>query len=85
MNTVDSFDYVFKFGKYKGKTFRDVYWLNPGYLLWAHENVRWFTLSDEMLSRVKQGIKDLKNARNQTGPDPATEYALEVYGSDIMY
>jgi len=30
-------DWVFTFGKYKGKTVREVMEDNPGYLIWAHE------------------------------------------------
>ena len=35
------------FGKYKGKTVEEVMTLDPGYLLWAYNNIEWFTIDKE--------------------------------------
>lgn len=44
--------YTLTFGKYKGKKIEDVIEEDPKYLLWAHENIEWFQLSDEALEDV---------------------------------
>jgi len=36
--TINSYEYVFTFGKYKGKTCDEVADKNPGYLVWLDEN-----------------------------------------------
>ena len=35
---IDSYDYVFTFGKYKGFTCEKVIDVNPAYILWLNEN-----------------------------------------------
>lgn len=35
-------DHVLTFGKYKGRTLKDVYLENPGYLVWAENNIETF-------------------------------------------
>ena len=35
------------FGKYKGKTVKEVMTLDPGYILWAYNNIEWFTIDKE--------------------------------------
>lgn len=35
-------DYVLTFGKYKGRTLQEVYQENPGYLVWAENNIETF-------------------------------------------
>lgn len=37
------------FGKYKGKTIRDVLIENPSYIIWASENVSWFKVKPYVL------------------------------------
>lgn len=38
------------FGKYKGRTVREVFRENPSYLAWAHVNVPFFKLTPDLAS-----------------------------------
>lgn len=42
------------FGKYKGRTPKEVLYINPGYIVWAKENVSLFECSDEVYEQAKE-------------------------------
>jgi hypothetical protein len=44
--------YKFSFGKYQGKTVKEVIEVDPAYLLWADSTIDWFILSDEVSKKV---------------------------------
>ena len=50
--TVVDGNYVFTFGKYKGRIVDDCY--DPGYLLWCDENIDWFELDDELRAQFAE-------------------------------
>lgn len=39
-------DDIINFGKYKGKTIHQVLHSDASYLVWAHNNIKWFKLSE---------------------------------------
>ncbi len=51
-------DYILPFGKYKGTSVGDVLELNPGYLLWAVENIEWFDLHADILEEAEEVMDD---------------------------
>lgn len=55
---------VFDFGKHKGLTVGEVLEVDPGYVLWAHENTERLRLSPELEQQVRQHIAELKDAAN---------------------
>jgi len=46
--TVFTLESVLNFGKHKGKTVREVMNTSPGYIVWAHDNIDWFGLPNEL-------------------------------------
>ncbi len=52
---IDSKDYVMPFGKYKGKTIKEVIegWCDAQYLVWLHENSDGFELSANLLEECE--------------------------------
>lgn len=42
------------FGKYKGQKVDTLIEIDPGYLLWANENVSYFSLTDEQIQACKK-------------------------------
>lgn len=46
--TVFTLDSVLNFGKYKGKTVREVMNEAPGYIVWAYDNIDWFGVSGHL-------------------------------------
>jgi len=46
-----SWDSIFKFGRHAGKTVKQVYDVDPRYLLWCYENVSSF-IPDEELEKI---------------------------------
>lgn len=42
------------FGKYKGKTVKEVMYEDPSYLLWADDNVEGFELSDYLRDKAEE-------------------------------
>jgi len=53
-DVVDINTYVFEFGKYKGKSYRKVSDINPGYLIWCHNNVDSFTLDKIEFNHLRE-------------------------------
>jgi hypothetical protein len=51
--------YVYKtilpFGKYKGKAVEDILFFDPGWLVWAAENVKGFDLDEEIYEEARYG------------------------------
>ena len=45
-------EYIFKWGKYKGRAISDVLEIDPQYIIWAHANVDWFNPSNEILEKA---------------------------------
>lgn len=52
-NTPADGGYGFRFGKYKGRTVAQALALNPGYLVWAHDNVGHFSLDADLLAQAR--------------------------------
>ena len=52
--TVYTHETVLKFGKYKGTglTVEDIATTDPKYLIWAHENIAWFALEEQIYKDV---------------------------------
>ena len=66
-------DKVF-FGKYSGKTIKEILDINPGYFCWCIENLDSFALSAEAMAalnaaveQVEDGVIELNNERLQDG------------------
>jgi len=45
--TIDTEEYTFTFGKYKGEFFVDIIEKDPCYIQWCMESIDWFTLSPD--------------------------------------
>lgn len=63
---------TFTFGKYKGKSVDAICYENPKYCIWAHENVKFFSLTLEQLTKANNRIDDIEDSK--------AEWAEEVYG-----
>ena len=63
---------VFTFGKYKGRNVDVICYENPKYCIWAHENVKFFSLTPEQLTKANNRIDDIEDSK--------AEWAEEVYG-----
>jgi uncharacterized protein (DUF3820 family) len=78
-------DYVFTFGKYKGKTVRDVMDENPGYLIWAHESgaayftqsIIWEARNSEPPVKKRDIYGDLNFDHDSLDADTVAEYGLD--------
>jgi len=53
-------DTEFTFGKYEGKTVREILELQPKYLDWCAINLDHFYISDEVIEEIKTIISDFK-------------------------
>lgn len=47
------YNYVFPYGKHKGKLITEVIEEDPGYILWASENILSFNPTAEVLSEAR--------------------------------
>ncbi|MEA2096586.1 MAG: hypothetical protein U9P73_07850 [Candidatus Cloacimonadota bacterium] len=45
---------IFSFGKYKGKTLKQVYKKNPSYVDWCLRNVDFFTITQSTLNKLQE-------------------------------
>lgn len=56
-------DYVFNFGKYKGKSFNEVLDTDPHYIRWCVENINIFNVSPKVETAIEVAtiIKGIKN------------------------
>lgn len=70
--------YVFTFGKYIGEHILDVIDENPNYVLWCHNNVDWFKLTDDGFDYVTDTI-------NGTIVDKIVKSDLFDYEEDEYY
>lgn len=61
------------FGKYVFRSIRDILLLDPGYLLWAHENVRGFRLDSDVL-------KDARHAKHEQRQENFVRLHHRSYG-----
>lgn len=55
------YKYVFPFGKHKNEYVEDVLEEDPGYIIWAADNVDWFNPTDEILIEAFDLAQDLKD------------------------
>lgn len=49
-----TYKHIMTFGKYKGKTVKEVIFEDPSYLLWADDNVEGFELSDYLRDKAEE-------------------------------
>ena len=49
---IDLDTYVFTFGKHKNRSIRDVIDDDANYVLWCHDNIEWFKLSEGDYDKV---------------------------------
>ncbi len=59
---------TFTFGKHKWKTIGVILHEDPGYMLWAKDNVDWFTPSDELVRIINACIKRKSSAQAVATP-----------------
>jgi len=52
-----NYDYVFPFGKHKHESITEVLEEDPGYILWAADNVDSFNPTEEILDEAWQASK----------------------------
>ena len=77
---ITSFTYKLTFGKYKGFTIEEVVYgsQNASYILWAHKNVAFFKLNEDILKKVKSAYIP-QNPLNRRYVD---EWMADSYGYD---
>lgn len=73
-----SSDRKLTFGKYKGKSVREVMDINPSYLIWAHDNVKFFTLNDYEYNRCIEALRRASTSR-QVGRTSLSGYLAHVF------
>jgi len=71
----------FTFGMYKGQVIENVAVKDPEYVLWAHNKVDNFTLSDIDVYNVRVMVGVNKNCKRRFTQDQCEDYMME-YGSD---
>lgn len=59
--TIDLDKYTFTFGKYKGKSLRDVIDEDAEYVIWCHKNVNGFVLADK---DYQEALKEMDRQGN---------------------
>ena len=57
INPVYQLNTVMGFGRYRDETVRTVIRIDPNYVLWAQENVKWFVLDAEAESILESSIE----------------------------
>jgi hypothetical protein len=80
--------FVFGFGKHEDETYEDVLYYDAQYIVWCHNNVEGFTLSERDLNHAKSMSAEQYTPRRRFPSGlrwAGTEHGLEVYGSDIMF
>jgi hypothetical protein len=53
---IDPDTYVFSFGKYRDSSYEEIFKDDPQYILWCHEEIDSFTLTNLELDRVMEKI-----------------------------
>jgi len=53
-------DDIISFGQYEGQTVMEVLDVNPGYLVWATQNIKWFKLKDYIINRAEDDAAERK-------------------------
>lgn len=51
------YNYVFPYGKHKGKLVTEVIEEDPGYILWASEHISTFNPTEEVLSEARDACE----------------------------
>lgn len=76
------------FGKHKDKFVEDVLRTDPSWLAWAHENVQWFRLEEELYraarsARADERLERLRARRLGYGAS-YRQYNDDDFGDEIM-
>jgi len=91
MSKLYDYEDLMGFGKYRDKDVQMVLSLDPQYLVWAHDNVAWFTLCPDIIREARsaayaqrrQHLADVAYYRRGNPCDGhGTELALEIWGND---
>jgi hypothetical protein len=85
--------YVFDFGKYIESPIKEIVEIDPGYIIWCHENISWFKLKKRDFKNLDKKSRSRKRRINQVRQylysydnyGPYVEYYLEVYGNDAPF
>lgn len=64
---------VMTFGKYKGKKIEDVLSENPSYLVWAHDDIKWFKLEQEIYDEA------VDQANNKRWDNEELDNGIDIY------
>jgi hypothetical protein len=67
MNRIDNEKHIICFGMYKNRVLEDIISENPKYILWAHNNVCSFTLSERLEKKAQDCIVALKKGKQSSG------------------
>ena len=67
--------YIFTFGQYKGLSVSDVLHNDSRYILWCHDNIDWFILSDQLYDRLI----------NEAFDDRVSNYISDMYYDVDIY
>lgn len=83
------------FGKYKGKLVEDVVMADSDYLIWAHNNISWFELDEDVLDDIlvmQQGVvykgagnKKEPASKKQTPSDTQAQDEIDDWLDDIPF
>lgn len=86
-NKIYDIDDEFDFGKYKGKTVKDLLIDNPGYVDWAIRNVDSFALSKEAFQQAKIITEGKRYSREEelAKPSPKFEFVEGYKGWDFDF
>ena len=82
-NEIDDPSHLLSFGKYKGDTIEEVLRKDPELLVWYHDNIEWFTLSDDLLIKVEERAEHVRNRKStEVRRPPVYEGPLDDWGFD---
>ncbi len=79
MRTIDDLDYQLKFGKYVGRSLTEMLTKNPEYIIWAVDNIEWFTLSERLEEMFDTEVEHQK-IRGE--PDEAWGMSWDDFGNN---
>ncbi len=64
---------IITFGKYKGKTFYEISYIDPDYIVWLNENVKTIKLPEKFVDEVEMYIRE----ENSQMHDIISEYRYQ--------
>jgi hypothetical protein len=73
---IDPDTYVFSFGKYRDSSYEEIFKDDPQYILWCHEEIDSFTLTNLELDRVEEQV----SIENRDNCFLENVYYEDVYG-----